>query len=90
MESEEHDKIVAHILQGIPASTSTIERTRHIKARLRGLGDEIGEPILLDQDQLPEHYIRVEVPIVSSLKFLKQDKIPVAMTPAAGKIILAR
>jgi hypothetical protein len=90
MEGEEHDKIVDQILKGVPASTSTIERTRLIKARLRWLGDEIGEPILLAEGHVPEHYVVVEVPVASSLKFLKDETVPVAMTPKAAEIILAR
>ena len=90
MEGEEHDKIVEQILKGVPKSTSKIERTRLIKARLRWLGDEIGEPIMIEEGRMPDHYVRVGVPVESSLKFLKSETISVAMTPEAGKIILSR
>jgi hypothetical protein len=90
MESAEHEKIVAHILKGVPASTSTIERTRLIKTRLRWLGDEIGEPILMAEGHIPDHYVLVDVPVASSLKFFRDETIPVAMTPKAAEIILAR
>jgi hypothetical protein len=90
MEGEEHDKIVGQILKSVPNSTSTIERTRLIKARLRWLGDEIGEPILIKEERMPDHYVVVEVTVASSLKFLKHETVPVAMTPKAAEIILAR
>jgi hypothetical protein len=90
MEKAEHDKIVEQILKGVPPSTSKIERTRLIKARLRWLGDEIGEPILMAEGYFPDHYVVVEVPVASSLKFLKSETIPVAMTPAAGEMLAAR
>ena len=90
MDRAEHDKIVEQIMKGVPSSTSTIERTKLIKARLQWLGDEIGEPILMAEGHIPDHYVVVEVPVASSLKFLKAEAIPVAMTLKAAEIILSR
>lgn len=90
MEGREHDKIVEQILKSVPQSTSTIERTRLIKARLRYLGDELGEPLLLAEGHIPDHYVRVEIPVASSLKFIKKEALEVAMTPRAAESLLAR
>ena len=90
MEEAEKKKIVAHILKGVSASTSKIEWTRLIKARLRCLGDKIGEPILVAEDHIPDHYVVVDLPVESPLESLKSRKMSVAMTPEAAEIILAR
>lgn len=84
-EIEQERRIVREILSGVQDSFYAPDRTRHLKARLRWLGDEIGEPILMEEDHMPEHYVRVAVPVRGLA-----EPVAVAMTPRAAAAILAR
>lgn len=90
MDASERAAIVREILRGVPASTSVPDRVRLLKARLRTLGDEIGEPLLADGGDAPDHYVTVEVPMRSSLHFLRHETLEVSMTRAAADALLRR
>lgn len=90
MEEDQEGSLVRAILRGVSPCTAIPDRIRLLKARLRGLGDEIGEPILADPNEVPAHYVVLELPVQSSLPFLPRSTMTVAMTPRAAEAILAR
>lgn len=90
MDEDQERSIIHAILRGVPSCTAAPERMRLLKARLRGLGDKIGEPILADPKDIPAHYVVVNLPVQSSLSFLPSQTLSVAMTPRAAEAILAR
>lgn len=55
---------------------------RLLRNRLRGIGDEIGEPIIPDEGEIPKNFLRFSLPLVGST-------MQVAMPPSAVEKILA-
>lgn len=82
MDAEQKRLIAQEILRGVPSS-GKLDGERLFRARLRGLGDEIGELILSDEKDAPAHYVRVEVPLLG-------EAVTVAMAPRAAEAILNR
>jgi len=75
MEMTEIKRLSSIILKGVPESSP--HTTRLLKARLKSLGDEIGEPILIEDPGTPRHHVRVRLHGTTA-----------AMTPRAASIIL--
>lgn len=90
MEEDQESAIVREILRGVQGSASSPDRMRLLRARLRGLGDEIGEPILAEPKEVPAHYVTVEVPVGGVPGLSVPQTLVVAMTPRAAERILAR
>lgn len=79
--------IAREILRDMSGFSSSTDRMRLLRARLRCLGDAIGEPILADENnEAPGHYIRVEIPIEGS----PGGVLTVAMTPRAAETLMKR
>jgi hypothetical protein len=77
MEEQELATLSEIILKGIPKSSPHTNRL--LRARLMSLGDEIGEPILPEDEGTPRSHIRVRLLGTTA-----------AMTPLAASIILGR
>ena len=75
--------IAAEVMRGVPQNLPPPAAERALRARIRSLGDQLGEPILSSPDESPAHYVVVELP---------PGSVPsaVAMTPRAAERILGR
>lgn len=61
-------------------------RHRAFMSVIRQIGDELGEPILLNDEYAPQHFVRVMI----SSGSLANKKVLLAMSPAAAKTILSQ
>jgi len=84
MEQSQIDEIARHIMSTFPRSNLSASEGRLFRSHLRRVGDEMGEPILPDEKEAPQYFVRVPVSLHEG------DRVVVAMSPEAAQKILAK
>lgn len=86
MRKDQLIRVANIIVSGMKRSGKSTRTNRGLLGYIRLLGDEIGEPILVDDGSLPTNYVKVSLP--SGNKNLKP--IELAMSVRAAESLLAR
>lgn len=84
MKREHLDAIAKQIMRDFPRSDLSVSSGRLFRSHLRRVGDEIGEPILPDEKDAPQYFVRVPVTLVDG------DPVVVAISPEAAQKIIGR
>lgn len=85
MEDEVVELLAKKLVRKFLAGSSASVPTRVLRNRLRQIGDEIGEPIIPDEGEIPQNFVRVSVVLPS----VRGGPLKVAMSRAAADTILS-
>jgi hypothetical protein len=75
------------MMRGFPRSDFSVSKGRLFRSHLRRFGDEIGEPILADEKEAPQYFLRIPIQIPDADR---GESVTVAISPEAAKKILGR